>query len=317
MFNLLSISKIGECRRKAIRPASPASQVLLSYDNGLPSGRCPHRSWFLPRYRLLILPGAFALTRTWPQGLSLCALLSTTVSCMSRSHPKPVRTPRIFTPSFTMPHPPLRYIDSPLFVAVMSLINGLKDISSLDDGDRYHLSVGKTSQVGRERGLVRWIFPRYEKTDMGSITLSADGFRAAVFVLAIAVYLTVTIPALRAVVNPAEADPEFTLDQNLGLIGAGNTIIAGLLVLVLVMQASRMIIIERRTRLNFFTFRVGKSTRSAQKPGSWLPRRRKRPRRPSRSRQLLGSVYLFICLPLSFTTFSTPPCTPALTRFNG
>ena len=57
------------------------------------------------------------------------------------------------------------------------------------------------------------------------------------FVFAIAVYLTVTIPALKGVVNPAEADPEFTFDQNLGLLGAGNTIIAGLLVLVLVMQA--------------------------------------------------------------------------------
>ena len=65
----------------------------------------------------------------------------------------------------------------------------------------------------------------------------ADGFHTAVFVFAIAVYLTVTIPALKAVVNPAEADPEFTFDQNLGLLGAGNTIIAGLLVLVLVMQA--------------------------------------------------------------------------------
>jgi len=66
-----------------------------------------------------------------------------------------------------------------------------------------------------------------------------DGSSLAVFVFAIAVYLTVTIPALRAVVNPAEADPEFTLDQNLGLIGAGNTIIAGLLVLVLVMQGGQ------------------------------------------------------------------------------
>jgi hypothetical protein len=311
MFNLLSISKIGECQRKAIRPASPASQVLLSYDNGLPSGRCPHRSWLLPRYRLLILPGAFALTRTWPQGLSLCALPSTTASCMSKSHPKPVRTPRTFTPSFTMPHPPLRYIDSPLFVAVMSLINGLKDISSLDDGNRYHLLLGKLHRWdesavwfdGSSLGMKKptWVRSRFRLTDS-----------TAVFVLAIAVYLTVTIPALKAVVNPAEADPEFTLDQNLGLLGAGNTIIAGLLVLVLVMQARRTIIIERRTRLNFFTFRVGKSTRSAPKPGSWLPRRRKRPRRPSRSRSCWALFSrLFICLPLSFTTFSTPPCTLA------
>ncbi|KAF9648894.1 hypothetical protein BDM02DRAFT_3128767 [Thelephora ganbajun] len=66
-----------------------------------------------------------------------------------------------------------------------------------------------------------------------------DGSSLAVFVFAVAVYLTVTIPALKAVVNPADADPEFTFDQNLGLLGAGNTIIAGLLVLVLVMQARR------------------------------------------------------------------------------
>src|SRR5258705_96905 len=59
-------------------------------------------------------------------------------------------------------------------------------------------------------------------------------FRTAVFVFAIAVYLTVTIPALKAVVNPAEADPEFTPDQTLGLLGAGNTIMTGLLVLILV-----------------------------------------------------------------------------------
>jgi hypothetical protein len=79
-------------------------------------------------------------------------------------------------------------------------------------------------------------------------------FRAAVFVFAIAVYLTVTIPALKAVVNPAGADSEFTLDQNLGLLGAGNTIIAGLLVLVLVMQARRTAVDRAaKTRLNFFS----------------------------------------------------------------
>jgi len=66
-----------------------------------------------------------------------------------------------------------------------------------------------------------------------------DGSSLAAFVFAIAVYLTVTIPALQAVVNPAEADPEFTFDQNLGLLGAGNTIIAGLLVLILVMQGGQ------------------------------------------------------------------------------
>lgn len=147
MFNLLSIPKSGVCQRKAIPPASPVSQVL-SHDNGLPSGWCPHRSWFLPWYRLSISPGVLALTRNWLQGLYLCASQSTTASCMSKSHPKLPRTPRTFTPSFTMPHPPLRCVNSPLFVAVASLISCAKDVASLDDGNRYRLSIGKTSQVG-------------------------------------------------------------------------------------------------------------------------------------------------------------------------
>lgn len=89
---------------------------------------------------------------------------------------------------------------------------------------------------------------------MDSIGHSTNGFRSAVFVFAIAVYLTVTIPALKAVVNPAGADSEFTLDQNLGLLGAGNTIIAGLLVLDLVMQARRTAVdIAAKTRLNLFS----------------------------------------------------------------
>jgi hypothetical protein len=95
--------------------------------------------------------------------------------------------------------------------------------------------------MGRECDLVRWIFPWYEQTYMRLIAVSINWLRAAVFVFTIAVYLTVTIPALKAVVNPAEADPEFTLDQNLGLLGAGNAIIAGLLVLVLVLQARHTI----------------------------------------------------------------------------
>jgi len=76
-----------------------------------------------------------------------------------------------------------------------------------------------------------------------------------VFVFAIAVYLTVTIPALKAVVNPTEVDPEFTFDQNLGLLGAGNTIIAGLLVLVLVMQARHTIVSKAVNEAEFF-FRI-------------------------------------------------------------
>ena len=84
-----------------------------------------------------------------------------------------------------------------------------------------------------------------DKTELGSIGLvSTNEFGTAVFVFAIAVYLSVTIPALKAVVNPIEADSEFTLDQNLGLLGAGNTIIAGLLVLILVMQARHPVFVK-------------------------------------------------------------------------
>jgi hypothetical protein len=87
--------------------------------------------------------------------------------------------------------------------------------------------------------------------------LPTNEFLTAVFVLAIAVYLSVTIPALKAVVNPAEADPELTFDQNLGLLGAGNTIIAGLLVLILVMQARHTSFVKRKLRLNIFRVQGG------------------------------------------------------------
>lgn len=82
-------------------------------------------------------------------------------------------------------------------------------------------------------------------------------FLTAVFVFSIAVYLSVTIPALKAVVNPAEADPEFTFDQNLGLLGAGNTIIAGLLVLILVMQARHTSFVKRKLKLNILRVQGG------------------------------------------------------------
>lgn len=104
------------------------------------------------------------------------------------------------------------------------------------------------------------------------------------FVFAIAVYITVTIPALRAVVNPDEADSEFTLDQNLGLLGAGNTIIAGLLALILIMQARRVVSDKAANEADcFFVFRADKSTRNERKQGSWLRQRRRRRRLPSLS----------------------------------
>jgi hypothetical protein len=98
------------------------------------------------------------------------------------------------------------------------------------------------------------------ETDIGSITVLTNGFHTAALVFAIAVYLTVTIPALRAVVNPAEADPEFTFDENLGLLGAGNTIIAGLLLLILVMQARHAIADKAANETDYFLFRADKST---------------------------------------------------------
>jgi hypothetical protein len=91
---------------------------------------------------------------------------------------------------------------------------------------------------------------------MDSITVS-NQFRTAVFVFAIAVYLTVTIPALKAVVNPAEADSEFTPDQNLGLLGAGNTIIAGLLVLILVMQVRHAAVDNAANRTEYLRIQGG------------------------------------------------------------
>ena len=136
-------SKIGECQRKAIAPASSTSQVL-SHDNGLPPGWCSHCSWFLPRYRLFTSPGALTLTRTRLQGSSLCVSPSTIASCMSKLHQKPLGMPRTFTPSFTTPRPPSRW-GPPLCAAALSLTIRIKGLPSLDDGNWHHLFVGKAS----------------------------------------------------------------------------------------------------------------------------------------------------------------------------
>lgn len=61
MFNLLRISKLGKCQRKATPPTSSASQTL-THDNGIPSGWYPCHSRVLPRYSLLIPPGVLNLT---------------------------------------------------------------------------------------------------------------------------------------------------------------------------------------------------------------------------------------------------------------
>jgi len=152
---------------------------------------------------------------------------------------------------------------------------------------------------------------------MGSITRLTDWFRTAVFVFAIAVYLTVTIPALKAVVNPVEADSEFTLDQNLGLIGAGNTIIAGLLALVLVMQARYTIAGRVASEAKYFSCpgwaRVREAHRS-QGVGCRGEGKEQGCQVGVNSVGLFHTLVSLVCLLLSFITLSTLSCnlTPIL-----
>jgi len=149
--------------------------------------------------------------------------------------------------------------------------------------------------------------------------LLADGFHTAVFVFAIAVYLTVTIPALKAVVNPAEADPEFTFDQNLGLLGAGNTIIAGLLVLILVMQASCSIVNKAANEAERFSCsgwaRVCEAYRSQRAgcrgEGKGQGRQIGVKGRLGVENSMYSCCYLFVCCS------RRPSCTLAPILFNG
>jgi ER membrane protein SH3 len=69
-----------------------------------------------------------------------------------------------------------------------------------------------------------------------SLHLAVDGFLSAAFVFAISVYLTVIIPNLKNVVTPGVVESEFTPDQSLSLIGAGNSIVMVLLILILALQ---------------------------------------------------------------------------------
>lgn len=142
------------------------------------------------------------------------------------------------------------------------------------------------------------------------------------FVFAIAVYLTVTIPALRAVINPAGADSEFTFDQNLGLLGAGNTIIAGLLVLVLIMQARRTAVdIAAKTRLNLFSCSGWAGIREAGR-SEGVGRGREGKEQGSQVgvkavglfHTLISSIVFLYC---SRSRPCLPSCTLAPTRFNG
>jgi hypothetical protein len=58
----------------------------------------------------------------------------------------------------------------------------------------------------------------------------------AAYVFSIAIYLTVTIPALRTIVTPIEGETRQIRKEALSVLSAGNTIIAVCLVGVLVLQ---------------------------------------------------------------------------------
>jgi len=66
-----------------------------------------------------------------------------------------------------------------------------------------------------------------------------DGSSLAAFVFAISIYLTVIIPNLQNVVNPGETTSEFTHEQSLSLIGAGNSIVMVILILIMALQAGQ------------------------------------------------------------------------------
>jgi hypothetical protein len=65
-----------------------------------------------------------------------------------------------------------------------------------------------------------------------------DNACTAAYVFAICVYLAVIVPNLKNVIEPIE-DYEFTPDQSLNLVGAGNGIVMVLLALVLALQVKR------------------------------------------------------------------------------
>lgn len=60
----------------------------------------------------------------------------------------------------------------------------------------------------------------------------------AAYVFAICVYLAVIVPNLENVIKPVEGH-EFTPDESLNLVGAGNGIVMVLLALVLALQVRR------------------------------------------------------------------------------
>ncbi|KXN89379.1 Secretory component protein SHR3 [Leucoagaricus sp. SymC.cos] len=66
-----------------------------------------------------------------------------------------------------------------------------------------------------------------------------DGSSLAAYVFSIAIYLTVTIPALRTIVTPLEEETREVQVEALSVLCAGNVIIAGCLFAVLVLQAGQ------------------------------------------------------------------------------
>lgn len=149
----------------------------------------------------------------------------------------------------------------------------------------------------------------------------ANEFRTAVFVFAITVYLAVTIPALKAVVNPADADSEFTLEQSLGVLGAGNTIIAGLLLLILVMQARHTVDVKVTNDAERFFFSSSGWTGVREAYGSkGISHGREGKDQGCKVRVISCCDASYACITLMLTTlWSTAsfPCTLGPIQFSG
>lgn len=75
-----------------------------------------------------------------------------------------------------------------------------------------------------------------------------DGSSLAAYVFAVAVYLSVTIPSLRTIVTPAEANTRAERIEAMKILAAGNTIMMVILGAVLVLQGGQEY--ARRLELN-------------------------------------------------------------------
>ncbi|EIN06174.1 hypothetical protein PUNSTDRAFT_54452 [Punctularia strigosozonata HHB-11173 SS5] len=66
-----------------------------------------------------------------------------------------------------------------------------------------------------------------------------DGSCVVVYMLAIVVYMTVTIPSMRTIVDPVDVDTRADRIEALRILAAGNTIMMGLLGAVICLQAGQ------------------------------------------------------------------------------